>query len=81
MFLDFTRGTCSPKKVIINRQTITRLEPVMPNSKIVVPVSSASTDRLAPGAGWGRPVVAGIGIGDTLNPASLRYGCFESNEE
>lgn len=53
----------------------------MPSSNIVVPVSSAPTDRLAPGVGWGRPVVAGIGFGETLNPASLRYGCFESNEE
>jgi len=53
----------------------------MPSFDVNSPVSSAPTDRQSLGAGWSRPVVAGIGIGETLNPASLRYGCFESNEE
>ena len=54
----------------------------MPSSNIVVPTSSAPTDRLALGVSWVRPDVAGIG--GTLNPSNtynnMAY-CFEGNEE
>ena len=54
----------------------------MPSSNIVVPTSSAPTDRLALGVGWVRPGVAGIG--GTLNPSgsgSHYCTCFEGHEE
>jgi len=56
----------------------------MANSKIVVPVSSAPTDRLALDVGWVRPGAAGIG--GTLNPSGtpivwMQGMCFEGNEE
>ena len=56
----------------------------MPSIDIATPVSSAPSDRLALGANWVRPGVAGIG--GTLNPSlpSICCGggwCFEGNEE
>ncbi len=57
----------------------------MPNIDIATPASSAPSDRLALGAGWVRPGVAGIG--GTLNPSYLSpfrpcgSVCFEGNEE
>ena len=56
----------------------------MPSIDIATPVSSAPTDRLALGANWVRPGVAGIG--GTLNPSWSTLGvkgfsCFEGNEE
>jgi len=55
----------------------------MPSIDIATPASSEPTDRLALGVG---PVRTGVaGIGDTLNPSTLRFdvgcGCFEGNEE
>ena len=61
----------------------------MAKSEVSAPVSSVASDRLALGVGWVRPGVAGIG--GTLNPASVNFGCgpagtmccrcFEGNEE
>ena len=55
----------------------------MPLNDVTAPISSAPTYRLALGVGPVRPGVAGIG--DTLNPSTLRFevscGCFEGNDE
>jgi hypothetical protein len=58
----------------------------MSKSEVYGPVSSAPSDRLALGAGWVRPGVAGIG--GTQNPSFAHYTtdegdyrCFEGSEE